>query len=268
MRYLATFKNRFFRSSLGWSCFLLLGFGLATGFESAVRAESPETAPKELKELLSQIEAAANRHDLKQVMQFYSPDFKNSDGLNSSSLSEAVTKLWQRYPKLNYTTELLSWEKEGDGLVAETVTKIQGTQNADGRAMQLESTIRSRQLFNNQKLVRQEILSETTKTTSGSNPPQVEVKLPEKARVREQFDFDVIVKEPLSDDVLLGAALEEPTSSDRYLKPSQFDLDLLQAGGIFKRVTAPSVPGNHWLSAILVRADGITLITQRVRVEK
>ncbi|MGK7872370.1 MAG: nuclear transport factor 2 family protein [Xenococcaceae cyanobacterium] len=267
MRNLVTLGKRLFHSSLGWSISLLLGFGLTTSLGSAVRAESPETAPQELKEILSEIETAVNSRDLEGMMQFYSPNFTNSDGLSHSSLSQALTELWKRYPSLNYMTELQSWERVGDELVAETVTYIRGTENIDGRLMRLDSNIRSRQYFKDQKLVRQEILAERTKLTSGENPPEVNVILPEKVGVGEQFNFDVIVKEPLRDDVLLGAAIEEQTSSDRYFNPSTLELEILPAGGIFKLVTAPLLPDNRWLSAILVHADGIILITQRVRVE-
>jgi hypothetical protein len=45
-------------------------------------------------------------------------------------------------------------------------------------------------------------------------------------------------------------------------------LELLQSGGLFKRVTAPATPENRWLSAILIQGDGIVVVSQRVKVEK
>lgn len=267
MRNLATLRKRFFHKPLGWSLSVLVSFGLTLGLESALRAESPRTAPKELKEAIGEIEAAANRRDLEGIMKFYSPEFTNSDGLRNFSVSQALTQMWERYTELNYTTEIQSWERVGDELMAETVTNIQGTESSQGREMQLNSTIRSRQYFKDQKLVRQEILAERTEVTSGSNPPEVDVVLPEKVGVGEKFEFDVIVKEPLGNDGLLGAVIEEQTGSDRYLNPSTLELEILPAGGIFKQVKAPLLPDNRWLSAIVVRGDGIILITQRVRIE-
>ena len=84
----------------------------------------------------------------------------------------------------------------------------------------------------------------------------------------EKYNFDVIVTEPLERNVLLGAALEERTGSDRYINPSTLELEPLSAGGIYKVVTAPLLPDNHWLSAIVVRSNGITLVTKRVQIEK
>ena len=261
MRSFATLK--YFSSPLNWLA-VLLGLGL-TAFGSSVRAESPETAPQELTQVISQIETAANNQDVEAVMQFYSPEF-SSDGLNATSVSQALTKLWERYPQLSYTTELQSWEQEGDDLVAETVTTIQGTENNNDRAIQLDSTIRSRQYFRNQKLIRQVILSEKTNVTSGEAPPEVIVNLPEQVQPDKEFNFDVVVQQPIGDEVLLGAALEEPVSSDRYLTPGTLELDILPAGGIFKLVKIPEA--DRWLSAILVQSDGITMVTRRVNTEE
>lgn len=230
-------------------------------------AESPETAPPELKTSMAQIEAAANQKDLKQVMEFYSPDFKNSDGLNYTSLEQALDRFWKSYNKVQYKTELQSWENTKEGLMAQTLTTITGTSEQKGRTIQLKSTIQSRQYFQNQKLVRQEILTERTEVTSGNNPPQVQVILPETVSVGKEFEFDAIVQEPLGSDLLAGTAIDEPVEGKRYLTPSAVELEPLTAGGLFKRAKAPNQAGNRWLSAILVRSDGMTMVTQRIKVE-
>lgn len=273
MYNLATSLRRLFpsrtaklNSPWGWSVLFLFTAGITTGWVGHVKAESPETAPPQLKELVTQIDAAANRRDVKALMQFYSPNFKNSDGLNRSSMEKALTQLWQRYPQLNYRTEIRDWKQDGNGLVAETVTQITGTKQSDGMTMQLESTLRSRQRIAGQKVVQQEILAERTQQISGSHPPTVDVQLPAQVRPGQQFDFDVIVKEPLGDDLLLGAALEDAVKPDLLTKPSDFKLDLLPAGGIFKVGKAPAKAKDRWLSAVLVRKDGITMITQRLPV--
>jgi hypothetical protein len=252
--------------SLSWSVFFILSVGLTAGWARNVQAESPETAPPQLKTILTQIDSAANRRDVKGVMQFYAGNFKNSDGLTPRSMQQALTQLWQRYPQLTYRTELRDWKREGNALVAETVTVISGTQASDGKNTKLESTLRSRQRFEGNKIVQQNILSERTQLSSGANPPNVQVNLPEQVGVGQQFNFDVIVKEPLGDSLLLGSALEEPIKPDLYTKPTKFDLQLLPAGGIFKLGKAPTKPEDRWISAVLIRGDGMTMITQRLQV--
>ena len=62
--------------------------------------------------------------------------------------------------------------------------------------------------------------------------------------------------------------IEERTGSDRYINPTTLELEPLPAGGIYKLVTAPRLADNHWLSAILVRGDGITMVTRRVNISR
>jgi ketosteroid isomerase-like protein len=247
---------------------LLLGAGLLLGFPSRLRAEKPETAPAELKATIAAIETAANARDLARVMGFYSADFHNTDGLTRDSTGKALTRLWERYNDLQYTTTLLSWSRAGGKFEAETMTEIEGTGKVQDRAVRMRAFIRSRQRFQGNKMISQEILSERVELTTGKNPPSVVVKIPDQVKVGQEFDFDVIVRDPLGDDLLAGVAIDERVDIDRYLNTKALDLELLQAGGLFKRVKAPTDPENRWLSAVLIQGDGITVITQRVKVEK
>ncbi len=268
MRHFATLRQRFLTNSLGLSVSFLLSCGLTIGLATDIRAQNPANAPAELKTLISQIEAAANQQNLEQVMGFFSPEFKTADGLTYPLLAKSLTALWKRYPTLQYKTDILSWEQKGDGWVAETLTTIKGKNNDPMMMVQLSATIKSRQVFKNQKLVHQDILSERTDVTTGKNPPQVDVKLPTTVRVGQKFDFDVIVQEPLGDNLLAGTAIEEKVESARYLNPGTIELQLLQSGGLFKQAQAPAQPSSQWLSGILVSDDGITLVTERVKVER
>lgn len=249
-----------------WSIYLLLALGLTTGITSQVQAKDPQSAPAELREVLQQIDAAASSRDQAAIAQFYSNSFSTADELDQANLIKSLEQFWSDYDQLQYETQLQSWENDGDALVAETVTRILGTKESDGREIKLESTLRSRQRLVNGQIVQQEILSESTRLLLGENPPQVKVNLPEQVKVGQQFSFDAIVSEPLNGKLLLGGAMEEPISSERYLDPGTFELDMLPAGGIFKVGTAPGQAGNHWVSAILIRTDGITIISQRLRV--
>lgn len=241
---------------------------LQVNLVTPVKAASPEDAPDELKEIIQRIEDAANDKDLNKLMEFHSLEFQNSDGLNKESLSQALANFWQRYPAVRYKTQLQSWEKVDDQIVAETLTTIQGKEVVDGRTINLDAQIESRQYFQDEKLIRQEIISEKSQITSGDKPPTITVNLPETVKIGQEYNFDVILQEPLGNEVLLGAAIEEKTGSDRYLQPSKFELDLLSSGGIFKLVKAPDTTDSRWLSAILIQADGINVVTQRVKVEQ
>lgn len=247
-----------------WLAFLLT-LSL-TVCSNRAQAETPQTAPPQLKNLLTQIDAAANRHDVKAVMQFYGENFSHSDGLTPQSVEKAVTQLWQRYPQMRYQTQLQSWKTEGNALVAETITNISGAQSQDDRNMVLRATIRSRQRYENEKIVRQDVLSERSQLSAGAKPPTLEVKLPQQVNTGQQYNFDAIVQEPLGDDYLLGAAIEEPIAVDKYFNPTKVELELLAAGGLFKLGRAPAMADNRWISAVVIRGDGMTLVTQRLQV--
>ncbi|MBC6432510.1 nuclear transport factor 2 family protein [Nostoc sp. HG1] len=259
-----------------WLVSFLLTLGLTSGWQSTqaatpqqlVQAGTVQNAPADVKNLLTQVDAAASRGDVKGVLQFYSPNFTHGDGLNLQTLEKSLTSLWQRYPKLQYSTKLLSSKPEGNGIIAETETKITGLPSGNSNNSALNATIKSRQRIVGGKIVRQDILSERTLITSGSKPPQIDIKLPEQVQVGQKYNFDAIVQEPLGDDFLLGTAVEEPIQADKFLNPTSVDLELLTSGGLFKTAQAPSTPGSHWISAVILRGNGMTMVTQRLQVVK
>ncbi|MEH2064809.1 MAG: nuclear transport factor 2 family protein [Nostoc sp.] len=260
-------------TSIGLISFLLT-LGLTSGWQRTqatipqqlAQAGTAQNAPADLKNLLTQVDTAANRGDVKGVLQFYSPTFTHGDGLNLQTLEKSLVSLWQRYPKLQYSTKLLSSKSEGDGIIAETETKITGLPSGNSNNLALNATIKSRQRITGGKIVRQDVLSERTLLTSGSKPPQIDIKLPEQVKVGQKYNFDAIVQEPLGDDFLLGTALEEPIQADKFLNPTPVDLELLTSGGLFKTAQAPSTPGSQWVSAVILRGNGMTMITQRLQV--
>lgn len=249
-----------------WSIPLLLGLSLTTGVAKLAKAQITESIPPELNQVLVQMDVVASQGNVDGLAKFYSDQFTNSDNLNRQDLFAGLKLFWDRYDQLNYRTKLESWNRNGDEIIAETTTLITGTQELDGRTINLESTLRSRQRLVNGKIVYQEILAESTKLFLGNNPPQVQVRLPERVLPGQQYSFDAIVTEPLGGDLLIGGAIDEPVGGDRYLNPAAIELNVLPAGGIFKIGKAPLQPVDQWISAVIVRGDGITVVSQRLRV--
>ena len=253
-------------------CSLALSWGFGDGLVvgiGAKRAEaaSSETAPAELLNVLTQIEAAASARDVEAVMQHYSPTFTNDDGFTYETLAPALETLWSQYSNLTYRVELQSWEPASDGYTAETVTYISGTQMTDNQPARLESVIRSEQTFVNGQVAAQKTLSERNQLMSGDQPPTVSVILPEQVESGESYDFDAIVLEPLGNRYLLGAAIEEGTTATDFFTGRPVALELLAAGGLFKVGEAPDSADSRWVSALLVREDGVTVVTRRLRVD-
>lgn len=233
-----------------------------------VRAQDAvEPLPSDVQMIITGIDQAASAENLDGVMDYISRDFTHADGLTYDSLQAALERFWARYDDLAYTTQVESWEQDGEAIVAETTTEVTGRQILDGRVMQLEATLRSRQRYEDGKLVEQTILAENSRVTSGANPPELDVQLPEQVFIGQPFAFDAIVVEPLGDRQLLGTALEESVTADGYLAEAPLNLNLLPAGGIFKVGRAPALPGQRWISGIIIREDGLVMVTRRVRFE-
>ncbi len=252
--------------------FAALTLGLFMSLVTSVAAQTAKDAPNqgaappELTNMLMQIDAAANKADLAAVMRFYSPSFTSTDGLSYETLKKTLQALWKRYPNLTYKTELNSWQPEGNGFSTVTTTTISGKYPDQRRDLILSATIKSRQRFAANQIVEQQVLRERSQLTSGEKPPTVTMSLPEQVAPGQQFDFDAVVTEPLGERLLLGAALEEPINPENYLNPAPISLDLLTSGGLFKVGRAPDTAGDRWISAVIVRDNGITAVTQRLRV--
>jgi hypothetical protein len=245
---------------------LLLTATLANALP-AVAQDVADPLPSEIQNVITAIDQAASDENLDAVMEYISRDFVHSDGLTYDSLQDALERFWVRYDDLTYTTQVNSWEQDGDAIVTETTTQVTGTQNFNGRTLQLDSTLRSRQRYLEGQIVAQTTLAEDSRVTSGENPPEVNVQLPEQVLIGQAFTFDAIVTEPLGDRQLLGTAIDEPVAADGYLAEAPLDMDLLPAGGIFKVGRAPALPEQRWISGIIIREDGLIMITRRIRFE-
>ncbi len=267
-------SNALLKQFSQWSVALSMTLVFTTGFSlqgspSGVRlmsAAAAEETPETLRELFNDLETAANDQKLKAVRRAYHRDFNTSDGLNRKAFTNQLKQLWRRYPELDYDVTLKNWEQQGDTLIAETVTEIEGFRQARGREMHLEATLRSRQEIVDDKIVSQEILTEKSQVNIGDDAPPVRVNAPEEVTTGETFNFDVIVMSPLGDSRLMGTALEEQVTPKDYFSSQQFDLEVLAAGGLYRLGTAPDTPGQRWLSAIIVGDGGMTLVSQRLHI--
>ena len=247
---------------------LLVGTLVGWMFSQKAIAAPPETAPEALLSTITAIEEAANAQDLEQVMSLHSEAFVGPDGATRDDYQAILGQFWEQYTTLDYDVDLLDWETDGNGFLAETLTTVQGTQLTAGREFTLTSEVRSRQRFENGKLVSQEILSEQSRLQSGTTPPTVTINLPEAVTPGQSFSFDAIVQEPLGDRLLLGYALDEGVTPEDFFVPRPVDLESLAAGGLFKIGKAPDKTDQRWISSVLIREDGIVVDTRRLSVEE
>lgn len=255
---------RRFTSSLS-TCALGMVFGWSLA--EPATAAPPETAPGELVQIIDQIEAASDAKNIETVLAAYSQSFATADGFNRAQLEQTLRQFWEQYSALDYEIELVSWEPAAGGFAVETVTRIIGTQARPERELTLNAEVRSRQRFEGGQIVYQEILTERSRLTAGSNPPSLNIMLPEQVEPGARYGFDAIVQEPLGNRSLLGVALDEGVTAEDFLAPRPLTLENLNAGGLFKIGQATEQPDSRWVSAVIVREDGMTVETRRLRVD-
>jgi hypothetical protein len=223
--------------------------------------------PANVTALINRIDQAANSRQLPALLENFSANY-SVDGMSRSQWQQQVSGLWQRYSNLRYSTTIQDWKQDASGISIDITTQIDGTSSEGGKRNKLVAKIQARQYVVNGKVVQQQILNEQVRSSSGVKPPTVDMVIPDKLRPSEDYNVDVIVQEPLNDDVMMGALSEQAVSNGNYGKATPYKLELLSTGGLFKNAKAPSKAGDYWLSAVFVRPDGITTITRRIHVRR
>lgn len=255
-----------------WGLGLVATLGLGVGPIAPPARSSPpvlaQVAPAEVQRVLIELEAAASARNLDAVMAFYSDSFSSDTGFDYGQLRQTLETLWQQYPDITYDIELLDWQADGPGrYVLETRTTVTGNQPLPDRALTLVADTTSRQQLEAGQIIRQEVLSETSRLVSGANPPTLQVQLPQTLTSGQTYSFDTIVLEPLEGRSLMGVAVEEGVTGEDFFEPRPVVFDLLSSGGLYKVGTAPAEPDSRWVSTVVIREDGMVVETRRVRVE-
>ena len=266
-------------------------------------AQNPEAiAPTAV---INNLDAALNRKDSTAVTNLLSPNFTHGDGYTRQSLTQSLQALWQQYPNLTYRTEIVKTDvkaAKADPNEIETLTTIEGKRNLKGQIWKIQGTIRALQVIESNQVRSQTILAEQTQVRIGEKPPTVTVSLPTTVTVGKDYSYDVVVQEPVNDDLFMGTILDEPVSAALMANPTRLQLEFpslaelltgrptrrrrpaaaaetsmlksvklsrMKSGGFFKIGRASSVPETQWISAILARHDGgITIATTRLRTVK
>ncbi|MGK7890014.1 MAG: nuclear transport factor 2 family protein, partial [Leptolyngbyaceae cyanobacterium] len=220
----------------------------------------------ELIMMLDQIDQAASNEQLATVMGFYSNNIQHGDGLTWDQLRSMLANFWAVYNNLNYTTQLTEWEATDAGFMTTTVTEITGEYPFGSNTVRLEATLKSRQQVQEGQIVEQEILAERSQIQLGETPPTITVQLPEAIAIGQPFFFDAIVLEPIGESLLMGTAYTDTVALDTYTRVPAIELNVLEAGGLFKQGAAPLTPSQEWVSGLVIREDGFTGVSQRLRV--
>ena len=222
--------------------------------------------PEELAMMVQRIDRAASNENINGVMRFYSDDLQHSDGITAKDLEAMLTEFWEIYDSLNYSTEVMNWQATDAGFITTTITTVTGQKAFGSQPLTFEATVESRQVIRDRQIIEQDILAESSQIQLGQTPPTVQVSLPATVAPGETFYFDAIVLEPIGNSLLMGTAFSDPVSLETYRTVPSLDVNVLGAGGLFKVSDASLEPSQEWVSGLLFREDGITGVTQRLRI--
>lgn len=270
---------------------------LALGILSSNRftPDAIAAAPTSPSSVITDLDTALNRKDATAVTNLLSPNFIHGDGYTRQAVTQSLQTLWQQYPSLTYRTEIIKSEASRNEI--ETLTTIQGQRNLRGQIWKIEGTIRALQVIEANQVRSQTILAEQTQVRIGEKPPTVSINLPPTVSVGSDYNYDVVIQEPINDDLFMGSILDEPVSPALMSNPTRLQLQFpslaelltgrpgrtrpsitsgkavklsrMKSGGFFKIGRASNVPETKWISAILASHDGgITIATTRLRTVK
>ncbi len=131
------------RKTLSLALTLLLSVGvLAAGQPAQAKTASP--APMHLEEvkgeaqdvaaitqMLQDLLAASNRHDIDGVLKHYSPEFISGDGLGLKDIRGLVLETWDMFPDIHYDSKILEIRTSGKWATVETLDSATSSAKVD-----------------------------------------------------------------------------------------------------------------------------------------
>ncbi|AGY60338.1 hypothetical protein GKIL_4092 [Gloeobacter kilaueensis JS1] len=230
-----------------------------------------EVLEARIRATVEKIDAASNKQDLEALLVNYAPGFRSADGLTYEATRKAVAALWSKLSQPTYQTNVTAVVPQKNQVRVNATTFLNAGYKSDlGEPGKLESQVETSSLYEEQqgafKLVSQRVLAERTKLSIGSNPPQVNLNLPEAVRVGRPFKIEAILPTSLQKSPALGGIRLSPITARSPGAVEAPALEPLRTGGLFKTGQAPQRPTDQAITLAIVRQGGLLLVNQRLKV--
>lgn len=210
---------------------------------SAMRLETPKAELQDItavQDVLRDLMAASNRHDMEAVLKHYSPNFISGDSLSLKDIRGLIQDTWKMFPDIKYDSQILEIRINGDWATVESIDTATATAKVDPVISTKPGTMksRSRGMLYLHRLGKQwEILSDATlyeKATITYGPFEnvnIDVETPEQVFSGEPYTAKVKVGVPsgnIAFATLSQEALTYPqhTSKDKFRTLSSDKTDL------------------------------------------
>lgn len=101
---------------------------------SAMHLAPPKGAIQDsstVQEVLRDLMAASNRHDIEGVLKHYSPNFSSGDSLNLKDIRSLVQDTWKMFPDIHYDSQILEIRVSGNWATVESLDTATATAKVD-----------------------------------------------------------------------------------------------------------------------------------------
>jgi hypothetical protein len=97
-----------------------------------------------VQEVLRDLMAASNRHDLEGVLRHYSPNFTSGDSLSLSDIRGLIKDTWQMFPDIRYDSQVLEIRINGNWGTVESLDTATASAKVDPVVSNKAGTMKSR----------------------------------------------------------------------------------------------------------------------------
>ena len=235
----------------------LLRVTLSTSLIFIFAALTPINAQsKSIEDLTSKLEFILNERNQKSF-----EDLISTDGL--LKISKSYTNFLNRFPNARWTVRPIKESNEKIFLIEVQAT---GKRNLKDKIFFLDSKQIVEIAMNEGKIISSKVISESSILKSLNNPLTVKIVSPERVLTGSLYDIDIIVENPLGEDFLSGGMMVTNRNALDINPSPSIGITPLAAGGLFKSIQAPFLPGNQTIAALIIHPEGIISITQVISV--
>jgi ketosteroid isomerase-like protein len=115
----------------------------AVPVQSTVQNQLSAKDIAQLTQLVNQLLAASNRHDMEGVLKYYSPRFISGDNLSLDDISHLIKETWEMYPDIRYTSSVVAMRGNNGWATIETMDSATATAKADAGSANTAGRLKS-----------------------------------------------------------------------------------------------------------------------------
>ena len=195
------------------------------------------------------LENALNARNL----EFIKNIFKEEENLK---IQEKFAGIIKDFPNLKWQIKRLSGGNSKEKIFD---IKVNGKKIVNGEIYFLESNFHYYFSAYKNKINNGNIKNLLTTIRNDQNKIDIIFRIPEKVLTGTKYDIDIILQEPLGDQIIAGGLISHEDES--YLK-QEINIEPLASGGIFKTTRASSKPATQIWSGIIAHQKGIISFTK------